>query len=812
MLSEHERMQHDLGRYLMRLTDLDRLNRQRAHPRITELWLALQPLRSCISFMNSGAHPDDETSPMLAALALREGVKLSHACSTRGEGGQNALGLETGKDLGVVRTREMERAAKVLNMSQYWLSQNPADSIFDFGFSKSGEETLEHWGEERVLKRFVQILRQERPDIVCPTFLDVPGQHGHHRAMTRSAFRAVELAADSAAFPELGLDIWQVKKVYLPAWSGAGDAYDDDEAPPLETARVDASGGDEVLGADYGQIGQWSRAFHRTQGMGTWVTRGQKSVWPLNLAWAANGVSGPEPEIFEGLPKTLAELAAFADAPELSDLLGKAQGELNMMLGAFPDDKNIRRHGAAALGLVREALEKCPDAAKGEVLHRLEAKVRQIAKVLALAAGIDWRVAVAEPELRPGEKAGLTLNLFAPDLNIKAETIAPSGWKIGKWREGSCEISVGEGIAPGNAYPDTWFPDRANGEVYVRMSWKEQGETVFLDIDLEEQLFVLPSHSATLEPLAALANLAAPKSIEISASRLAPETAVPELTTPDGWSVTRSDSQFKLSPAPDLKAGFYEFGLQLDGQPAQSISRMGYEHTGPLMRVEPSIARVRVLDVKLPQAKIAYIGGGSDRSDYWLKALGMDITSLGEEALEKTDFAEFDSVLVGVFAFRTRAALNRRLTALHNWVRNGGNLVTLYHRPWDNWDPLCTIPARIEIGRPSLRWRVTDENAKVTHLAPEHRLLTTPNLIGDKDWSGWKKERGLYFASAWDDVYVPLLSMADRQENPLEGALLSARIGSGRHTHTSLILHHQMEQLVPGAFCIMANLLAPASS
>ncbi len=796
----------------MRVTDLDRLNQQRAHPRITQLWLALRPLRSCISFMDTGAHPDDETSPMLAALALRDGVKLSHACSTRGEGGQNALGLETGKNLGVVRTREMERAAKVLNMSQYWLSQNPEDSIFDFGFSKSGEETLEHWGKERVLKRFVQILRRERPDIICPTFLDVPGQHGHHRAMTCSAFRAVELAADPAAFPELGLDIWQVKKVYLPAWSGAGDAYDDEVAPPSETTRVDASGGDVVLGADFGQIGQWSRAFHRTQGMGAWVTRGQKSVWPLNLAWAADGVSGAEPDIFEGLPKTLAELAEFAGAAELFELLAKAQKELDAAISAFPDDKKIRKHGAAALGLVRQALEICPDHAKSEIVHRLEAKMRQISKVLALASRIDCRIAVAEPELRPGEKTELTLHLFAPDLDIRVETIARSGWKIGNWQEGTCKISVGEGVAPGNAYPDTWFPDRANGEVFVRLGWTEQGEAVSFDIDVEERLFVLPSHSAMLEPVATLLNLGAPVPVEIAISSQIPQKAKPEFTTPAGWSVTRSADKFTLSPAVDLKGGLYEFGLHLDGQPAQSISRMGYKHTGALVRVESCVARVRVLDVKLPQAKIAYIGGGSDRSDYWLRALGMDIVSLDEEALEKADFTEFDSILVGVFAFRTRAALSRRLPALHDWVRNGGNLVTLYHRPWDNWDPLRTPLARLEIGRPSLRWRVTDENAKVTHLAPEHELLTTPNMIGEEDWAGWNKERGLYFACGWDKAYVPLLSMADGQETPLEGALLSAKIGAGRHTHTSLILHHQMEHLVPGAFSIMANLLAPAKA
>jgi hypothetical protein len=50
--------------------------------------------------------------------------------------------------------------------------------------------------------------------------------------------------------------------------------------------------------------------------------------------------------------------------------------------------------------------------------------------------------------------------------------------------------------------------------------------------------------------------------------------------------------------------------------------------------------------------------------------------------------------------------------------------------------------------------------------------------------------------------------MSDAGEAPLQGALLSAQIGSGRHTHTSLVLHHQLDNLVPGAFRIMANLVA----
>jgi hypothetical protein len=107
-----------------------------------------------------------------------------------------------------------------------------------------------------------------------------------------------------------------------------------------------------------------------------------------------------------------------------------------------------------------------------------------------------------------------------------------------------------------------------------------------------------------------------------------------------------------------------------------------------------------------------------------------------------------------------------------------------------------------------LRWRVTDPAAPVTVLEPEHKLLNWPNRITAQDWQGWNKERGLYFASQWDEAYQPLLSMHDANEQPLTGAVLSARIGKGRHTHTSLVLHHQMDKLVAGAFRLMANLVS----
>ncbi|MGR3289671.1 MAG: hypothetical protein ACU0C9_00535 [Paracoccaceae bacterium] len=96
------------------------------------------------------------------------------------------------------------------------------------------------------------------------------------------------------------------------------------------------------------------------------------------------------------------------------------------------------------------------------------------------------------------------------------------------------------------------------------------------------------------------------------------------------------------------------------------------------------------------------------------------------------------------------------------------------------------------------------------HLQPDHVLLNQPDKITAAGCAGWQKERGLYFAADWAEVYQPLLAMADPGEQALTGSLLSAEIGLGRHTHTSLILHHQLENLVPGAYRLMANFLAPA--
>ena len=772
--------------------DQIRLDQTRMRPRVLDLWWALRPLQSVVRLMNTGAHPDDETSALLAAIGLRDGINLSYACSTRGEGGQNDIGTESGPALGALRTREMERACDLLNMRLYWHGTSPDDPIRDFRFSKSGEETMGIWGHDRLLHRFVEIVRTDRPDIILPTFLDVPGQHGHHRAMTQAAHEVMAAAADSS-FPS-NLPPWKVSKMYLPAWSGAGQAYDDDLPPPAATLTIDGAGKDPMSGWSYARIGQMSRAYHRTQGMGRWVPAGSGRDWPLHLA--ISHVDGPDTALDTGLPRTLADLAERA--PEVRQDLLLAHGYITETVSAFPHTRHIAKTAQKALRHLQKAEADAPDS----IAHRLAAKHRQLAHVLRLALGVEADARTYQTWLRPGDTTRVTVEFDKGDADAASYRLAlPYGWSE---QDGQITIaSDANRTDPYRAEYDPANPPLPRIEIQLN--------TTTVAVPFAKPPVILPDRAALIAPDAALINLKTPKrSVSVAIADVSPAGARISFDLPEGWSMQQGAGAVTITLPDTPDPGLYTLPLYVGDRPAMTEQRIAHDHVDPTAYTRPAALTVRVLDVTLPQAKVGYIGSGHDAVADWLTAMGADVTVLSDDQITNdAALAGLDSIVIGIFALRFRDGLLQAMSRLRDWVVQGGTLVTLYHRPWDNWNPETVPPRRLEIGQPSLRWRVTDANAKVTHLVPDHPLLNIPNPITAEDWDGWVKERGLYFAKAWDDAYTPLLSMADPGEDPLSGALLTAEIGKGRHTHCSLVLHHQMARLVPGACRLMANLIAP---
>lgn len=801
----------------MPISALKRIADQVRTPRAIELWRTLQTLKSCASFMNTGAHPDDETSAMLAALTYRDGLSISYACANRGEGGQNNIGTHSIYDLGVIRTAEMERAAEVLGLRLYWLSETPDDTIFDFGFSKSGVETLNRWGHERTLQRFVHIIRSEKPDIICTTFLDIPGQHGHHRAMTQLALEAFDAAADES-FNGVSLPTWHIKKLYLPAFSGAGDAYDDDLPPPPATLVIEGKGEEPISGWTYEQIGQHSRCYHLTQGMGRWVSPGQERDWPLHLAQSR--ITTKDTSIHAGLPTTLASLADFADADSIKSILQNADIEIEKAIAAFPQLTEVRKAASTALGLVKQARKLCPTNAANEIDHRLQRKERQLGTVIRLASGVKIRPWLESDVLRPGDTVPLLLESEYGDAqSVDWSLKLPDGWthqeqsqlESDASQEKSVDVKIAIQAKPTNSYPSSYLPDEPTDPA-LEISVSVDGETSQTCIALESRPLLLPSHTAKLSPSSVVLNsVGSSTNFDIHISDQHPVNSKATLSLPAGWHASPIEAGFSVSVPDDAAPGIHDINLSLDDEQAYTVNRFELAHTDQSMRIHPATVQVCVLNVNIPDIQVGYVGGGNDRVATRLTELGFKVTILNDEQLlSETLLENLDTLVIGVYAVRMRPLLQQQMPRIHQWIANGGNLLTLSHRPWDDWNENTTPPKRLLIGKPSLRWRVTDENAQVNYLLPDHPLLNTPNVIDESDWSNWHKERGLYFAAEWDSAYDALLSMADPDETPLTGSLISAKIGAGRHTHTSLVLHHQMERLVTGGFRLMANLVVGA--
>src|SRR6476646_8347504 len=104
-----------------------------------------------------GAHPDDEDTQLITWLARGRQVETGYLSLTRGDGGQNLIGNELGVQLGMIRTEELLAARRVDGGRQFFTR------AFDFGFSKTAEETYRHWPKDSILRDVVTVIRAFRP-------------------------------------------------------------------------------------------------------------------------------------------------------------------------------------------------------------------------------------------------------------------------------------------------------------------------------------------------------------------------------------------------------------------------------------------------------------------------------------------------------------------------------------------------------------------------------------------------------------------------------------------------------------------------
>jgi LmbE family N-acetylglucosaminyl deacetylase len=263
------------------------------------------------------AHPDDEDTNLLAQLARGHQVHAAYLSLTRGDGGQNLIGNELGEALGAIRTEELLAARRVDGSQQFF------SRAYDFGFSKSADETFTQWDRESITGDVVRVIRAFRPQVMVAVFSGTPlDGHGHHQASGILARDGFDAAMDTVRFPVATHGRpWQPLKFYRGAWA---------RNRPF-TLAMEVGGYDAVLGRSPAEIAGESRSQHRSQGFGVIQRRGAAQTRLTREVTRVNESTPAEQEksIFDGVDTSFAHLtriaggrgAALAKIPTLMDSL-----------------------------------------------------------------------------------------------------------------------------------------------------------------------------------------------------------------------------------------------------------------------------------------------------------------------------------------------------------------------------------------------------------------------------------------------------------------------------------------------------------
>lgn len=244
-----------------------------------------------------------------------------------------------------------------------------------------------------------------------------------------------------------------------------------------------------------------------------------------------------------------------------------------------------------------------------------------------------------------------------------------------------------------------------------------------------------------------------------------------------------------------------------DGKYNSYTKVIAYNHIPTITYFPEAKANLIKLDIKIIGKKIGYIEGAGDKVPDALRALGYDVTVLSEKDITDENLKQYDAVITGIRAYNIYQFLSDKNDVLMRYVHNGGNMIVQYMKSNETEKGMhITVgpyPFSISSGA-----RVTEEDAKVNFLLPDCAALNYPNKITEKDFDGWVQERSTYEAVTLDSHYETPLGMSDTGEPQRKGSLAIAKYGKGNFVYASLVFFRQLPAGVPGAYRLIANLIA----
>ena len=805
----------------------------------SQILLNIKKLKVLGSVLYIAAHPDDENTLLLTWLSKDKLYRTGYLSLTRGDGGQNLIGDEQGIELGLIRTQELLAARRQDGAEQFF------SRAYDFGFSKSTAESLRIWDEQKILSDVVWIIRKFQPDVIITRFPeDKRAGHGQHSASSVLARLAYSAAADPNQFPEqlkYGVQTWKTNRLFWNNYRfGSINTTSEDQL------KIEVGGYNPLLGKSYGEIAADSRSQHRSQGFGIPHSRGnaleyftlregEKADSSLlqNIDCSWNRIPHGA-FISKMIDKVIAEYnssAPFLSIPALVDIY-KA-------IAALPEsywrDEKLKESVLliqACSGLYLEATVPQAYALVNQTIPvTLRVVNRSPVTITLNSVKLNNQDTSCDLPLQQGINYTLVRRISLRNLPISqpywlVDPMSPGAYNV----HDQTLIGNPQNAPSLEAYFTVYlsgesflfkqnvsykFTDPVKGESYqpltivpalmaycdppllVFTKGKEQDLTVMIQQKVlrnkdEEKSAIVSTVSTNDEKTN-------PTSRLISLTPLAGfETNKLDMTKNSQNFVMKSNLQNDIEQttwATSLNKGILDTVLQ-----CRTIS---YEHIPRIDYFRPAKSTVVAVNLKTAGSRIGYIDGAGDKVPDALTAMGYTVIKLDQNSLTTPVLQNLDAVIAGVRAYDVHDWLGGKYNILMEYIKNGGNLIVQYNR---NQGADSTSIGPFPFGISSAR--VTEEDASVHFLQPDHQVLHFPNEISNNDFTGWIQERGIYFAQHIDPRYQTILAMHDAGEPDQNGSLIIGSYGKGSFTYTGLVFFRELPAGVPGAYRLLANIIA----
>lgn len=791
-----------------------------------ELLMQLKKLNVLGSVLYVAAHPDDENTRLLAYLANEKLYRTGYLSLTRGDGGQNLIGDEQGVELGLIRTQELLSARRIDGAEQFF------SRAFDFGYSKSPEEAMQIWGHDKILSDVVWVIRKFRPDVIITRFPTTgEGGHGHHTASAILAEEAFSAAADSTKFPEQlkqGVTTWQAKRLLWNTFNfGSTNTQRDDQF------KIDCGGYNALMGKSYGEIAAASRSQHKSQGFGVAAQRGSSIEY-------FKTIKGPAPlhDLFDDVNVSWQRTGNL-----------KAEALINKVINNF--DVLEPQKSVPALVNIYKVIESMPDG------YWKEQKLNAIRNLIKYCSGLFMEATTNTQFSVQGDSLKLNFiinnrlgaNIMNADVKTKDEFlifdqlkknvnatyaytmfISPNTkptqpyWLQNKMEKGSFNVTNQQDIGKGESEPlsvvfsmliegkEFQFnvpirykhTDPVKGELYQPVAILPKLETKYVS-DVYLAMNNKPVEVAT-QLKSNLTENSAITVTKLISSKIKDNNNPYTITQNKAGKIYNEESSFSFSDADNNAVEEIKIqasnGQQIFHQYKKLIE---YDHIPSIIYFHDATSKLSKIDLHTEGHIVGYIPGAGDKVPEALVAMGYKVALLKQLDITAMNLKQYDAIVTGVRAYNTNEWMNDVYDELMKYVYEGGVLLVQYNTS----NQIGPVRAKISPFAFNIsRNRITDENAHVNFLIPDHPALNYPNKITQKDFEGWIQERSIYHAEKIDTAFKKIFSMKDPGEKEQDGSLIVANYGKGRFIYTGLVFFRELPAGVPGAYRLFANLIA----